>query len=92
MISLEDGGHPTDPKNLWPEPYKTMVAGVVVGAREKDIVESFVHDEICFDIPNHKVSSTIPARVSITLDRGRQILATDWYACYLSIQRQQDCL
>jgi hypothetical protein len=28
LISLEDGGDPTDPRNLWPEPYNTRVGGV----------------------------------------------------------------
>jgi hypothetical protein len=91
LIALEDGGHPTDPRNLWPEPYKTMVGGVVVGAKQKDLVENFVHDEICFNIPNHRKSSKIPARISITLARGQQILSMDWYACYLAMQQHQDC-
>ena len=41
LISLEIGGNPTDPKNLWPEPY----AGT--GARIKDQVENKLHDLIC---------------------------------------------
>ena len=27
LISLENGGHPRDPRNLLPEPYQTQVAG-----------------------------------------------------------------
>ena len=41
LISLEIGGNPTDPKNLWPEPY----AGT--GARIKDQVENKLHDLVC---------------------------------------------
>jgi hypothetical protein len=41
LISLELGGNPTDPKNLWPEPY----AGT--GARIKDQVENKLHDLVC---------------------------------------------
>ena len=41
LISLEIGGNPTDPKNLWPEPYAKP------GAHEKDQVENFLHSEIC---------------------------------------------
>ena len=41
LISLEIGGNPTDPKNLWPEPY----AGT--GARFKDQVENKLHDFVC---------------------------------------------
>jgi len=38
LIPLEDGGDPTDPRNLWPEPYNTIVGGVIMGARQKDVV------------------------------------------------------
>jgi hypothetical protein len=91
LISLEDGGHPTDPKNLFPEPYNTKVAGVIMGAHQKDVVEGFIHDEICYDIPNSKRNSHIPATTSITLKRGQEILAGDWYACYESIKKGEPC-
>lgn len=42
LISLELGGNPTDPRNLWPEPY----AGST-GARVKDLVENKLHDLVC---------------------------------------------
>lgn len=42
LISLELGGSPTDPKNLWPEPY----AGKY-GAHQKDLVENYLHKEVC---------------------------------------------
>jgi hypothetical protein len=61
---------------------------VLPGALEKDTVENHVHDEICFDIPNAKMSSLrkkFPPTVSITLQRGQEILAMDWYACYLQM-------
>ena len=41
LISLEIGGNPTDPKNLWPQPY----AGT--GARIKDQVENKLHALVC---------------------------------------------
>lgn len=41
LVSLEIGGNPTDPKNLWPQPY----AGT--GARIKDQVENKLHDLVC---------------------------------------------
>ena len=41
-ISLELAGHPTDPRNLWPEAY----AGAW-GARVKDRVENRLHREVC---------------------------------------------
>ena len=42
LIPLEVGGHPTDPKNLWPEPYN-----VPNGARQKDKVENLLHSQVC---------------------------------------------
>ena len=48
LISLEIGGSPTDPKNLWPQPY----AGI--GARIKDQIENKLHDLVC----SHKMLLT----------------------------------
>lgn len=39
FISLELGGSPTDPKNLWPEPHPSI--------NEKDKVENYLHLEVC---------------------------------------------
>jgi len=91
LIALEDGGDPKDHKNLWPEPYNTEVNGKTMGAHQKDVVEGYIHDEVCFAIPDSKRNSKIPARISVTLQRGQEILVTDWYACYLAIQRGEDC-
>jgi hypothetical protein len=91
LISLEDGGDPTDPRNLWPEAYNTKVGWVIMGARQKDIVEGFIHDEICHDIPHSKKTSHIPATIAITLKRGQEILASDWYACYQAIRNGDPC-
>ncbi|HEY8742462.1 MAG TPA: hypothetical protein VIU62_05160 [Chloroflexota bacterium] len=41
-ISLELGGHPTDERNLWPEPYRPLP-----GAREKDQVENHLREQVC---------------------------------------------
>jgi hypothetical protein len=41
LISLQLGGSPSDPKNLWPEPY----AGN--GARKKDVVETALKRLVC---------------------------------------------
>ena len=91
LIPLETGGNPVNPKNLWPEPFNTRVSGSVMGARQKDVVEEFVHDEICRDVPQSKITSNIPATTSITLKRGQEILAGDWYACYESIKEGKPC-
>lgn len=42
LISLELGGAPSDPNNLWPEPY----AGTT-GARSKDRIENKLHKLVC---------------------------------------------
>jgi hypothetical protein len=42
LIPLEIGGNPTDPNNLWPEPYAEPN-----GARDKDKVENSLHDKVC---------------------------------------------
>jgi hypothetical protein len=91
LIPLEDGGDPADPRNLWPEPYNPRVGGTIMGARQKDVVEAFVHDEICYDIPGARKNSYLPATTSITLRRGQGILAGDWYACYVSIEKGKPC-
>ena len=42
LISLELGGSPTSPRNLWPEPY-----AATDGARIKDTVENRLHEMVC---------------------------------------------
>lgn len=42
LIPLEIGGHPTDPKNLWPEPRSGPYP-----ATKKDGVESSLHNKVC---------------------------------------------
>lgn len=42
LISLELGGNPTSPANLWPEAYLP-----VPGAHEKDKVENYLHSQVC---------------------------------------------
>ena len=39
LISLELGGNPTDPKNLWPEPYPR--------AADVDKIENELNDKVC---------------------------------------------
>jgi hypothetical protein len=48
LISLELGGNPTDPKNLWPEPYTIALSdGRSVGAHVKDAFETKLKTEVC---------------------------------------------
>lgn len=60
---------------LRPERYNTRVGETIKGSRQKDVVEGYVHDEICYDIPGPRRNSCIPATTSITLKRGQEILA-----------------
>lgn len=71
IISLELGGSPTDPNNLWPEPYTIMVNGENLGARAKDKVENYLHKEVCAG--------------RMTLSDAQQKISNDWYAVYKSI-------
>ena len=48
LISLELGGAPADPRNLWPEPYTASLAdGRPTGARTKDTFETRLKTEVC---------------------------------------------
>ncbi|GAC1691095.1 MAG: hypothetical protein PVS2B1_13680 [Candidatus Dormibacteraceae bacterium] len=42
LIPLELGGHPTDPKNLWPEPRSGDHP-----ASQKDLIENSLHGKVC---------------------------------------------
>ncbi len=46
LISLELGGSPTDPKNLWPEPRKT-IAPSGEASEDKDKIENLCHEKVC---------------------------------------------
>jgi hypothetical protein len=48
LISLQLGGNPTDPKNLWPQPYTISLSdGRSVGARVKDAFETKLKKQVC---------------------------------------------
>lgn len=42
LISLEIGGNPTDPRNLWPEHWSAPY-----GAHQKDQLENYLHRAVC---------------------------------------------
>ena len=44
LISLELGGNPTDPKNLWPEAWGDMNSW---GAHKKDVIETHLKSMVC---------------------------------------------
>jgi len=68
LVSLELGGSPDDPNNLWPEPYTASIPDG--GARTKDQVENYLHREVC------------AGRMS--LNDARLSIVTDWYAVYVN--------
>ena len=48
LISLELGGAPSDPRNLWPEPYTISLAdGRSTGAHVKDAFETKLKKQVC---------------------------------------------
>ncbi len=56
LISLELGGAPSDPKNLWPEYYNSSL-----GARVKDKVENALHTLVCHGLIKLKTAQKIIA-------------------------------
>lgn len=66
FIPLELGGNPTDPRNLWPEPFETSIPDG--GAHAKDKVENYLHAEVCSG--------------SLTLEQAQHEIAEDWYRVY----------
>jgi len=77
LISLELGGHPRDPKNLWPEMWGTPANPLtsrgpfrpdVVGAKSKDAVENALHKEVCAG--------------TLTLKEAQDVISTDWFKYY----------
>ena len=68
FIPLELGGS-NDVKNLWLEP-----ANPHPGFHEKDIVENYLHHEVC---TGHK-----------TLHDAQEEIRTDWYRVYLQIKNK----
>jgi hypothetical protein len=77
LISLELGGTPRDPKNLWPEMWGTRAQPLtsrgpfppeLVGAKAKGAVENALHHEVCAG--------------TLTLKAAQTIIATDWFRDY----------
>jgi hypothetical protein len=69
LIALELGGN-NDISNLWPE-----VAQPQPGFHEKDVVENYLHNQVCDGI--------------ISLALAQQEISTDWEAVYNSLSQDQ---
>jgi hypothetical protein len=72
LISLELGGAPADPRNLWPEPYTISLAdGRPTGAHTKDAFETKLKSEVCAG--------------SITLALAQTEIGDHWVHAYYAI-------
>ncbi len=72
LIPLELGGAPSDPRNLWPEPYSVNLAdGTPVGARVKDAYETLLRQAVCAG--------------TISLAAARARIGDQWVHSYLGI-------
>lgn len=69
QIPLELGGS-NDIANLWPE-----AAEPVPGFREKDLVENYLHDEVCAG--------------NINLQAAQELIADNWLAVYNSLSPEE---
>lgn len=63
LISLQLGGHPSDLRNLWPEPYAGKRGKN--GARIKDKFENYLKNEIC--------------KGRMTLAEAQRQISTNWF-------------
>ncbi len=64
LISLQLGGDPSDPRNLWPEPYDVRGDNDDLDARDKDVVETKLKRLVCAG--------------QMKLREAQRIIATDW--------------
>jgi hypothetical protein len=72
LISLELGGSPTDPRNLWPEPYTASLAdGRPTGAHIKDGFETKLKNQVCAG--------------TITLASAQSEIGVHWVHAYYGI-------
>lgn len=70
FIPLEVGGHPTDPRNLWPEPWNLPVGSNDYGAHAKDLVESFTGADAIYSPSCGSDCGTWPAAGFATATAG----------------------
>ena len=71
LISLELGGSPRDPRNLWPERWTiTASDGEPAGARVKDHFENYLHAQVCSG--------------ALLLVAAQGQIATDWFGAWIA--------
>lgn len=76
LISLEIGGDPNSPLNLWPEPNKASAAGI---NNPKDSVENKLKSLVC---------NAVHKKAYLPLARAQYLIATDWTTAIAKAQTE----
>jgi hypothetical protein len=76
LISLELGGDPNSPLNLWPEPNKTRAAGV---NNPKDRVEDKLKALVC---------NAVHKKAYLPLAKAQYLIATNWTTAIATAQTE----
>lgn len=76
LISLELGGDPNSPLNLWPEPNKTRASGV---NNPKDQVEDTLKSLVC---------NAVHGKSYLPLAKAQYLIATNWTTALAKAQQE----
>jgi len=57
LISLQLGGHPTDPKNLWPQPYRITCSARINDALETELKRMVCDGQIALREAQHAIAT-----------------------------------
>jgi hypothetical protein len=76
LISLELGGDPNSPLNLWPEPNKAHAAGV---NNPKDVVEDKLNTLVC---------NAVHKKPYLPLAKAQYLIATNWTTAIAKAQTE----
>ena len=68
VVSLTLNGDPKAPENLWPQPYNVTLNGQPMGARQKDKLELYLHNQICAG--------------KMTYTEAQMMMTTNWVQYY----------
>jgi len=76
LISLELGGDPNSPQNLWPEPNKAAAAGV---NNPKDRVENTLNKLVC---------NAVHGKPYVPLAKAQYLIATNWTTAVATAEKE----
>jgi hypothetical protein len=71
LISLELGGAPDDPRNIWPQHHADATHDI--GSQQKDKLENALKRQV--------------VNGQLTLREAQTLICTDWYAAYLNLNK-----